>query len=154
MKVLFVTASPYLPQRRGGMKSSADELCVDLKRRGHHVALLAGFAPGNPSDWKLRLRMRINQRLRGCKVARDFVSDYPVWRAWSPWAAINFVAARESAELIVVMVGQPIRMAFAARRTGIPILMLLQNVEFHSHGGRLADLGQVPWIANSRFTAD
>ncbi len=154
MRILFVTASPYLPQRRGGMKSSADELCVDLMRRGHQVAILAGFTPTNPSDWKLRLQMLINRGRYHCEVSRDSVSGYPVWRAWSPWNEIACVAANEKAELIVVMVGEPIRMGLAAQRTGIPILMLLQNVEFHTHGGRLADLGQVPWIANSHFTAE
>ena len=154
MRILFVTASPYLPQRRGGMKSSADELCVDLMRRGHQVAILAGFTHSNRSDWRLRLLMRINQVRYRCAVSRDLVSGYPVWRAWSPWNEIACVAAQERAELVVVMVGQPIRMGLAAQRTGLPILMLLQNVEFHTHGGRLADLGEVPWIANSRFTAE
>ena len=42
----------------------------------------------------------------------------------------------------------------AAKRTGIPILMRLLNVERHLHGGRFEDSGDVPCVANSRFTAN
>ncbi len=154
MRVLFVTASPYLPQSRGGMQSSANELCIDLKRRGHGVAVLAGLKPAGLVGWKSRIKMEINQRLSGCKVSRDAGSEYPVWRTWFPWDALDYVADKEKPELIVAMSGAPVRMALAAKRAQIPILMRLQNVEFHLLGGRFGDLGNVPCVANSRFTAD
>jgi len=153
MRALFTTTSPYLPQAHGGMESSANELCIDLKHRGHQVAVLAGLKTGMVGH-KSRIKMQINKRLSGCEVSRDSVSGYPVWRAWSAWDALDYVAQKERPELIVVMVGHPVRMALAAKRTQIPILVMLQNVEFHLHGGRFEDLGNVPCIANSRFTAD
>jgi hypothetical protein len=44
-------------------------------------------------------------------------------------------------------------MALAARATGIPILMMLQDVEFSQHGGAFEQLEQVACVANSQFTA-
>jgi hypothetical protein len=32
--------------------------------------------------------------------------------------------------------------------------MQLQDVEFHQHGGSFGDLGKIPCVANSRFTAE
>src|SRR5271157_307312 len=55
---------------------------------------------------------------------------------------------------IVVMAGEAVRMALAAKRTQIPILMQLQDVSFHFHGGRFEDLGNVACVANSRFIAN
>ena len=45
-------------------------------------------------------------------------------------------------------------MALAARRTGRPFLVQLQDVEFKQHGGPFEELGKVACIANSRFTAE
>src|SRR5271157_2521829 len=99
MRILFVTAHPYLPQLHGGMQSSADELSIHLKRRGHWVAVLAGLTPDGPVGWKSRIKMQINQRLCGCKVSRDSVSDYPVWRTWFSWDALDYVAEKERGDL-------------------------------------------------------
>jgi len=151
MRVLFVTAYPYLPHAYGGMQSSANELCIGLKQRGHTVAVLAGSRPASLFG---RIKMGISERLFGCKVACDSVSEYPVWRTWSSWDALDYVADKERPEVIVVVSGKQVRMALAARRTQIPILVQLENVEFHKLGGRFADLGNVPCVANSRFTAD
>jgi glycosyltransferase involved in cell wall biosynthesis len=154
MRVLFVTASAYLPQSRGGMQSSANELCGALQRRGHRVAVLAGLKTGGLVGWKARLKMMNNQWRSGSKVFRDSVSEHPVWRACFPWNALQYVAQKEQSELIVAMSGGPVRMALAAKQTDIPILMLLQNVEFHLLGGDFRELGNVPAVANSRFTAE
>jgi len=81
------------------------------------------------------------------------VSEYPVWRARFPWDALGYVAGQQQPDLIIAMSGAPVRMAWAAKRTGIPLLMLLQNVEFHLLGGPFGELGKVPCVANSRFTA-
>jgi len=154
MRLLFVTAHRYIPQSYGGMESSTNELCAILKQRGHHVAVLAGFATGAPLGFASRLKMHVNERLSGCKVARDFVSDYAVWRTWHSWDAVEYVAQKERPDLIVVMAGQPVRMAMAAKRTQTPVLMRLHDVEFHQHGGKFEDLGNIPCVANSRFTSE
>ena len=98
--------------------------------------------------------MMNNKWRSGSKVFRDSVSEHPVWRACFPWNALQYVAQKEQSELIVAMSGGPVRMALAAKRRDIPILMLLQNVEFHLLGGDFRELANVPAVANSRFTAE
>ena len=44
-------------------------------------------------------------------------------------------------------------MALAARPPHIPILMQLQTVEFKFHGGPFEELGDIPCVSNSHFTA-
>src|ERR1017187_6020233 len=105
MRILFVTASPYLPQFHGGMQTSADDLCRSLKHKGHRVSMLAGFIPHGLIGWKSRIKMRINKRLARCKVSCDIFGGYPVWRSWFPWEAVDYVAHKERPDLIVVMAG-------------------------------------------------
>lgn len=154
MRLLFVTALRYPPQSHGGAGSSTNELCICLKQRGHHVAALATLSPTGVLGWKSRIKMQINKRLSGCKVSRDSVSQYAVWRTRFPWDVLNFVVGKERPDLIVVIVAdEPMRLALAALRTEIPILLGLHDVEFHLHAGNFADLSNVPCVANSHFTA-
>jgi glycosyltransferase involved in cell wall biosynthesis len=153
MRILFITAHKYLPQMHGGMQSSTNQLCCALRRKGHRVGVLAGLMPGGLFGLKARIKMQINKKLSRCKVARSSSLGYPVWYAWFPWEAVEYVARKERPDLIVVAAHLPVRMAAAARPTGIPVLMLLQDVEFHQHGGAFEDLGDVACVANSRFTA-
>jgi glycosyltransferase involved in cell wall biosynthesis len=88
-------------------------------------------------------------------VFRDAALGYPVWRSVSPWNDLEYVAKKQTPDLIVVMAVEPVRMALAAQRTQIPVLMQLQDVEFHMLGGRFEDLGDnINCVANSRFTAE
>jgi glycosyltransferase involved in cell wall biosynthesis len=173
MRLLFVTSLGYLPHSHGGAQSSTNELCICLKQRGHQVAVLAAVSPpGVPGwksrikteinkrltdralGWKSRIKKQLNKRLPGWTVSHDSVLEYGVWRAWFPWEAINFVVDKERPDLIVVIVaGEPMRMAISALRTQIPILLRLHDVEFHQHAGRFADLSNIPCVANSHFTA-
>ena len=151
MRILFVTANPYLPQLHGGMQSSAHELCCALKHQGHKVAVLSGFLSGAPLGWRCAMQQKLLKRT----LMRDAALGYPVWRSVSPWNDLEYVAKKETPDLIVVMAVEPVRMALAARRTQIPVLMQLQDVEFHMLGGRFEDLGDdIPSVANSRFTAE
>jgi glycosyltransferase involved in cell wall biosynthesis len=151
MRILFITANPFLPQLHGGMQSSAHELCRTLKHRGHHVSVLGGFMRDDLLGFQCRVQKRILRRT----VSRDTVLGYPVWRSYSPWNDVEYVAKKESPDLIVVMAVESVRMALAAQQTQIPILMQLQDVEFHALGGRFEDLGNdVPCVANSHFTAE
>jgi glycosyltransferase involved in cell wall biosynthesis len=154
VKILFVTTHPYLRQLYGGLQTSTHQLCRSLLDRGHKIAVLCGLTPGGFFAWKSRVKMQANQRLIGCKISRDMTLGYPVWRTWFPSEALEYVARREKPDLIVVMTGEAIRMALVAKLLKIPMLMQLQNVEFHLHGGRFEDLGDVPCIANSCFTME
>jgi glycosyltransferase involved in cell wall biosynthesis len=154
MNILFITAHKYLPQMRGGLQSSADDLCRSLVARGHRVAVLAGLMPAGAFALKARIKMQINGRLFGCKVTRETGLGYPVWYSWFPWEAVEHVERKEKPDLIVVMAMQAVRMALAAKSTGIPILIQLQDVEFMKHGGNFEDIADLPCVANSRFTAE
>lgn len=153
MRLLFITAHKYLPQMRGGLQSSTDQLCSALAERGHRVAVLAGLMPGGFFGAKCRIKMKINQILSGCQVTKETALTYPVWYSWFPWDAVSYVVQKEKPDLIVVLQHQSIRMALAVRQTGISLLMHFADVEFHELGGDLRDLGRIPCVANSHFTA-
>jgi len=152
-----------LPESKGGMQSSGNELALSLAQRGHKVSFLCGLAERVHTDsflchllefGTLGVRARLTIKLLHRKAARDRLLGYPVWRARWAREAIEWVAGQIKPDIIVVMCGQQVRMAFAARPTKIPLLLNLQNVEFDDHGGSFADLGNIPCVANSRFTAN
>ena len=153
MRILFVTAHKYLPQMRGGSQSSTNELCHGLMKRGHYVAVLAGLMPGKLFGLKARIKMRLNRRLSGCQIARETDLGYPVWYSWFPWDSVEYVVRKENPDVVVVLAFKPVPMALAAKRTGRPVLVQLQDVEFHQHGGAFEEPGNIPCIANSQFTA-
>ena len=132
---------------------SVNQLCRGLQTKGHQVSVLAGVWPEGNFGLKARLEMRINAKLAGCKIVRSTRLGYPVWSTWFPWEAVEYVVRKERPDLIVVTITQPVLMALAARKTNTPILMLLQDVQFHNHGGAFEDLGHVSCVANSNFTA-
>jgi glycosyltransferase involved in cell wall biosynthesis len=101
--------------------------------------------------WTCGIQRKILRR----NFSRDTQPGYAVWRSRQPWEDLGDVAKLERPDVIVVMAVEPVRMALAAKRTGIPLVMHLQDVEFQRHGGDFEDLGsEIPCVANSRFTAD
>ncbi|MCB9988468.1 MAG: glycosyltransferase [Rhodospirillales bacterium] len=150
MKILFATAHPFLPQMVGGLQSSSHTLATRLRARGHEVSFLCALMPGG--YWGAR--GRLIQKLFRRKTARDTQPGYPVWRSWFPWEGMAEVVARDKPDVVVVLARQPVKMALAAQKLGLPVLMMLQDVEIDDHGGAFADLGAVPCVANSQFTAD
>ena len=139
----------------GGLQTSTHELCQVLIQNGHHVSVLAGLMPGGLFALAARIKMKVNQFTARCKIARYRSLGYPVWFSWEPPRAVSCVAASERPDVIVVLAYQTVTMALEAQKTGIPILMQLQDVEFHQHGGGFQDLGvSIPCTANSNFTAD
>lgn len=150
MKIVLVTAHPFLPQMRGGMQFSADMLAKSLMAKGHEVAVLCALMP----QGYIGLRGRLIQKLTGGKPACDHGQGYPVYRAWFPWEALGDVIRKERPDIAVVLASQPVKMAQAAQKAGLPVLMMLQDVEFDAHGGPFEALGNVPCVANSQFTAD
>jgi len=150
MNILFATAQPALPEIAGGMQASVNELALRLSARGHKVTFFCGLMGKGFTGFRARLILKLLRR----PAARDKVLGYPVWRAWFPWENMDWVVRRVRPDIIVVFAGKPVRMALAARRTGVPVLMKFQNVEFTDHGGEFESLGAVACVANSQFTAD
>jgi glycosyltransferase involved in cell wall biosynthesis len=154
VKILFITGNLYLPQMRGGLQSTTHHLCHKLMERGHKVAVLTALAPDGFLGVMSRIKIKISDKLFGRKVTKDTALGYTVWRAGLPWGVVEYVAKKEKPDLIVVLAVSPVRMALAAKPTGIPILMKLQDVEFALHEGDFNDLGNIVCVANSNFTAE
>jgi len=154
MKILFVNTHYYLPQSFGGMAMTAHQLCRGMQQKGHQVAMLAGFRHGGWFAAKSALEMKIRAVIGGHKLAYDTTLGYPVWRSWDPVREISYVAAQEKPDLVVVMGGKVVAATLAARRSGLPVLAQIHDVEFHFHDGDFRDIGNVPCVANSRFTAE
>jgi len=150
MKILFITAEKHVPLVYGGMQTGTDQLCHSLMERGHKVAVLSGFKHGGLFSLMASLQKKILRR----KYSRDYGLGYPVWRSWLPWEIIAEAADKEKPDLIVVMAIEAVRMALEAKKTRIPIVMQLQDVFFGLHGGDFKELGNIPCIANSNFTAE
>ena len=154
MRVLFITAHPYLPQMYGGLQTSTHALCRHLQERGHHVAVLGALMPQGRLGLLARCKIKLRKLLGQPPVARDHVCAYPVWRSWQPEQVVQAVIAREKPDVVVVLAVKPVLMALAARPAGVPLIMQLQDVEFSQHGGAFEELGAVAAAANSNFTAD
>ena len=150
MRILFITEHRYLPQYLGGMQTTADNLCHGLLKRGHYVSILASFMRTGFFGWRCTLQ----RKMLGRSVLRDNKCGYPVWRSWVPSNEVGYVARREQPDIIVVMAMAPVRMALAARPTGLPIIMQLHDTEFECHAGDFSELRAIPCVSNSYFTAD
>ena len=153
MRILFITAHPYLPQMYGGLQTSTNALCLHLHERGHHVAVLGALMPHDVLGRVARYKLRFRKVLGRPPVTRDHVCGYPVWRAWFPDQVVRTVIQREQPDVVVVLAVKPVLMALAAQPAGVPIIMKLQDVEFDQHGGAFEALGPVAAVANSQFTA-
>ena len=149
MKVLFITAHPFLPQMLGGAQQSGNAIITGLRARGHKAAVLCALMPNGVLGFVDRVRLKLFRS----KAVRDDVCGYPVYRAWFPWEATREVVQKFKPDVIIVLAREPVRMALSVQDMGIPIVMKLQDVEFSQHGGDFTELGDIPCIANSTFTA-
>lgn len=154
MKILIITAHPFLPQLKGGAQQSANALIKALVKRHHRAVILCGLMQGGPIGLIGRLKLKLKRVFSNSKVAKDTVCGYAAYRAWFPWEAVEEVVKKERPDVILVLAGQPVKMGLMAKQTGIPVIMMLQNVEFDDHGGEFSELGSVPCVANSSFTAN
>jgi glycosyltransferase involved in cell wall biosynthesis len=162
MKILFTLAHGYPPQGYGGLQKTTDQLSRELMKKGHRVAVLASLMHGGRFALISRIKLKANQIFRGHRLSRDTTLGYPVWRTWFPWGRaeyfpekeIRYVIGKEKPDLIVVSSGELVHIALIAKSTGIPILISVVDVEFQDHSGSFRELGDIPCVANSRFTAD
>lgn len=149
MNILIITAHPYMPQMYGGLQASADALAANLIKRGHAAAILSTLSGKGWMYFAGKLAMKLLAKKTVC----DRLYGYPVWRAWFPWEQVGNVARAFKADAILVLACRPVRMALAAQKTGLPVVMKLQDVEFSHHDGEFRDLGKIATVANSSFTA-
>jgi glycosyltransferase involved in cell wall biosynthesis len=137
-------------------------LVLELMHKGYVCSVLAGLMPGGYFALRCRVLAKINDILFDRRLARDTLLGYNVWRTWFPWGGqrrfpdreLEYVISKEKPDLVVVASGEAVRIAKHVKNIGIPILLWLVDVEFQDHGGSLGELGVVPCIANSLFTAE
>lgn len=135
MHVLLCTSYPHLPQTRGGLQTSTDELSCLLLQKGVRVTVLCGGGHDVPA-------------------ASDSALAYPVVRAADPRAALPLVAAAIRPEIILVQSGLELAaMLEAALSTGFATAVYLHNVEMHRIGGVLPPDPRLLYFSNSAFTA-
>jgi glycosyltransferase involved in cell wall biosynthesis len=154
MRILFINTHYFMPQSHGGMSITLDQLCRALAARGHRVSVLAGFRRGGWYGRKTSIAMKIRALAGGRKIARDHPRGYPVWRSWDPVGDIQYVSEQERPDVIVIMGGKVVPAVRAARKTGVPLLTQVHDVEFHFHAGDFSEVVDIPCVANSHFTAN
>ncbi len=150
MRVLLATGQLFTPQMYGGAQASGNQLATLLKTRGHESAVLSALSGAGYTALRARILMKLLRR----KTAMDTDLGYPVYRGWFPWEGMAEVTASFKPDVVVVLARDPVRMALAAQKTGTPVVMMLQDVEFSQHGGEFSELGMIPCVANSEFTAN
>ncbi|GAA0585223.1 glycosyltransferase family 4 protein [Caenispirillum bisanense] len=142
MHILLCSSYPHLPDTRGGLQTSTDELCLALQDKGVQVTVLCGALAGPDGN-------------DGTSVRRDVSLGYPVIRAADPLEALPLVAAALDPAAIIVQSGYSLAAMLAvALETGCPTAVYLHNMELHRIGGTLPPDPAILYIANSRFTAE
>lgn len=150
LRILIASCHPYIPELRGGAQSSTHELALALRKRGHAVAVVAGLAG---SGWFGFVR-RVGLKVPGRAWVFDRQLGYGVYRTWFPARQIVPMCHHFGPDVVMLQSGFPVTLAQALAPTGIPMVVYLHNVETDDLGGNPTALGNLTFIANSRFTAD
>ena len=148
LRILLASAHPYFPELVGGAQTSTHQLALAFREKGHEVAVLAGLM----GKGRFGLARRLELKLRRRPWTEDR-REYPVYRAWHAEAVISEVSSAFGAEVVLLQSGRPVTLAKALAQTDTPTVIYLRNVETDDLGGRLSDLDDVTFIANSKFTA-
>lgn len=131
------------------MQQSTNALVKSLMAKGHHASVLCALMP---NGWLGKIG-RLKIKLSPDNLTTDSGCGYTVYRSWFPWDVVSTVVEREKPDVVVVLTRMSVKMALAVRATGVPMMMMLQDVEFDEHGGDFKELGDVTCAANSAFTA-
>jgi glycosyltransferase involved in cell wall biosynthesis len=140
MRILFVHAQPYPPERYSGADVTTHELCDALGAAGHACAVLAGIAPPH------RLPP-------AAPDAPRFAASYPILRRARPELAAAEALSRFAPELVVVQAGAPAVLIEAFLARGLPTLVWVHDVELETWGGMPLPRPGLGWLANSLYTA-
>jgi glycosyltransferase involved in cell wall biosynthesis len=149
MRILIVLDNPYIPQYSGGVEASTHELALELKARGHSVAVLCKLV----NEGLTGLLVRARRRLSGKTYAGDRMLGYPVYRAWDVLGAIDSLVTDFSPDVALIQNWSPVRIGEALMKRDVPVAVYLRNVIIELLDGDLRSLSGVRFIANSVFTA-
>jgi glycosyltransferase involved in cell wall biosynthesis len=95
MDLVFASSNPHLPQSFGGVEFNTHQLSLELKKRGHKVAVLTILARGDLFGLQREARLLATRR----KVWIDHELGYPVYRARRPWEVVAELPHFETAIL-------------------------------------------------------
>ena len=154
MNLLFATGHAALPQEVGGIQVGLHELCSNLKRRGHKVAILAKLRKHGYFGLKQRVHAKVNSIIDGNYLARDDTMGYPVWRTWFPDRLLGQIIEEQQPDVVGIFSADAVPIARAAQCAGKPFLMYFQDLWYEGLGGDLSEFLGSTCVANSRFTAN
>ena len=84
MKIVFASSNPHLPQIFGGVEFNTHQLALQLKKRGHDVAVLTMLSRVDLFGIRREAQLLATRR----SVWLDNDLGYPVYRARNPWAVV------------------------------------------------------------------
>jgi glycosyltransferase involved in cell wall biosynthesis len=150
MRVLFATGLPAMPEMLGGSQRTSDAVIRGLGARGHEVVLTAGLKGLGWTGFRARVLLKLGR----ARIAADRRLGYTVFRSWFPWDTIEEVVQRVRPDVVAVLAHRTGLLAAKAEAMGIPVVLVLQDIEVKDHGHDLGLLSPAAAVANSSFTAD
>jgi glycosyltransferase involved in cell wall biosynthesis len=148
MRILLVSAHPYIPQIAGGLQSNTHELALELLRRGHVVAVASGLTKRGYIGGRARALRVLLRR----EAAVDMSQGYPVYRTWHVCDAAAEISQAFQPDVVIVQSGRLVPTAQAFIQAGCKTVIYLHNVEFEDHGGDVSRVASCKFISNSEFT--
>lgn len=154
MRILFVNSYYFMPQSRGGLARTLDQLARGLQARGHQVSAIAELK-NNRDFFSLsrRIRLRLLRALGKAPIICDIQTGFRVLRCWRIEPVIRDAIENERPDVIVVTGGRIVPIVRVIRACGIPIVLQVHDVEFKYLEGDFHEVADLPCVANSRFTA-
>ena len=149
MKILFATNHGHLPQGTGGSESSTHDLCHELVKLGHDVAVICSIKEYD----KVWLKNRILSKISGNEFIVDQFSGYQVYRGWNVKQGIDEVVNSFRPDVAIVQAGRPFELVNKFSQIKLPVVLYARDVEFNANTENLLINKFVGFIANSRFTA-
>jgi glycosyltransferase involved in cell wall biosynthesis len=149
MRILFTSGFAHLPQGFGGIASSTHELACELQKHGHSPAVAADHVPSD----LLGLRTRLLGRLTSKAKVHDRMLGYPTYRRWDVAEDLAGIVEDFRPDVVIMHPSDQIKVARELRRLSIPGVFYFRDVEFDLLDGDPRDVGPMPYLANSQFTA-
>ena len=150
MRILIVSGNPHVPQFSGGVESTTHDLALELKKRGHQVAVLCRLIKSVEQSSKFIMYLRKHSPHH---FPADRFLGYPVYRQRYVLLSIPAAVRQFTPDVAIVQIGDAVRLAHALSACSVPVLFYLHNVDFGEMGGNPRTLSGVHFIANSEFTS-
>ena len=136
------------------MANTLHQLCQEFQALGHEVIVLSGLnGKQDIFTMKRRLEMKVREVSGDVYAAMDRLLGYETWRTWDPAKALVDLSKKVSPDVIVVMGGAVVPVVQAAKVTGVPTVVQVHDIEYYWHKGDFSEVGDLPVVANSEFTA-